>query len=215
MKSVLIFVFSVLIGFSAVIVCLYPISTQNNKTSNLPTIKTKFSLENAPGESLKGNIASFSGMVNWQSRTATIPAQLKGLQPVQQGEEINTGKDGQVTIQIPNATSFSLLSNSDINLIQTLPADIVISQNQGIVDYARLGTIPVSIHTLDLLVQIDNGESVIAADKAKQIITVLVEKGSITAAYNNSQNISTLVPVQEGKKFIFHNDTKVGLTVFQ
>ena len=49
---------------------------------------TNFSLENAPIDSLRGEITEMAGDIFWQSRTATTPAELTDKITVQQGENL-------------------------------------------------------------------------------------------------------------------------------
>src|SRR5260370_25910131 len=70
-----------------------------------------FSLKKAPSESLVGHIASMSGEVLWESRIATQSSPLSAPQAIQQGEEVDTGKDGLGSISFYNTLTFTLSNN--------------------------------------------------------------------------------------------------------
>lgn len=213
MKTILLFIFSFFLGI--ILVLGYNLLFPGKKSAPVllpisPTITTKFSLEEAPDKSLRGTIISYSGIVDWQSRTATQPAKLTELKTIQQGEALTTGDDGKVTLQIPGVASISALPNSTINFIQTLPENLVIEQNSGSASYRSDGKTPISIRSFDLLTIVQNGMVTVSVDKNQHISTVTVQKGSVTEGFNDTQNLSNVITVAEGYQFIFNNDKKSG-----
>lgn len=86
-NKIILFSLSVILGVILVIFYF--------KLTNIPSPKaiqkivsnfTQFNPGTAPNDSLKGNIATFSGTVKWQSRIATEAAQINLPVPIQQGE---------------------------------------------------------------------------------------------------------------------------------
>src|SRR4051794_20941381 len=102
MKKLFIFLSSIIIGFLLVFIYKTFSPTKQVETLQKQTEQAShFSIENPPSNSLKGEIATFSGEVQWQSRTATEGAKLDAVRPLQQGENIIT-KKGTALLQFPN-----------------------------------------------------------------------------------------------------------------
>jgi hypothetical protein len=210
-KNIILFLLSVLTGIILIIGYERLIADKNVFHRNKPVANTQFSLERAPAKSLTGTISSFSGDVNWQSRTASQAAKLIASQTIQQGEEITTGVNGKITLEFPNIATISASANTDLNIIQTLPANIVIDQSKGFANYAADGTTPLSVRSLNLLTNITGGIVNISVDKNQHIVTVDVQKGSGTEGFNDSQNKSNVITIDEGSQFIYNADTKNGV----
>lgn len=210
MKYIAIFILFFILGCGLVAGYFY-LNPQQNVVLDLPTpITTKFSLANAPEDSLKGTIASMSGVVNWQSRTANTPTRLKAPRSIQQGEELGTGKNGKVEVLIQSAEAMVVNPNSQINFIQMLPVNLVISQDLGIVTYQNTGKSAMTVQTFGLITSINYGIITINLNKDTHTITVDVEKGSATEGYEDSQNNSNVVTVNAGQQFVFDDTTQAG-----
>jgi hypothetical protein len=193
---------------------------QGNQPSNQKLIdanlNTKspslFSIDNAPATSLRGQILTNSGDVKWQSRTATAPATLKIPISIQQGERLVTGDTGHIKVQFDNIVTLTIFPKSDLSFTQTLPANIVISQDQGQAEYSHLGrSTPLSIRSLGLLININTpGDLVVSVSNDGSEVSVRVVAGEARTAYNDSQNISQLVTVSSGQQFTFNDGTREG-----
>lgn len=204
------------LAFLVLGIIIYTIIIQNispitNSTSLIFPKPSPFKIDNAPSDSLKGKITSFSGKVGWESRTATEPAELTSPVTIQQGEKIVTDKDGKASLEFNNTCKLEIDPETEINTIQTLPANIVFQQNSGSATYIKTGTFPVSIRILHLLVQQNEGILIISLDKHKQIITIEVVKGNINTAFNNLNNVSRIATINEGEKYIFNDNTRNGI----
>jgi len=211
MKNILLFLCSLFIG----VILLLGYKTLTLKRNNQPVTTslskpTQFSLEKAPRDSIRAGILSLSGKVEWQSRTAGTPVSITKPQSIQQGEIITTGENGKVVIKVPAVSLISMSPKTKLNFIQTLPADLVLEQDNGISRYTKTGAVPVSIRSMDLLVTLIDGVSTLSVDMADDSVSVTVEKGSLTAAYNDSQNTSNLTTVNAGDTFVFNDDTLEG-----
>ncbi|SRR6266567_4409454 len=212
MKTVLLFLVFLFAGFTLISGFAYWQQRQQNETIVLrPQITTNFSMSNAPSESLKGNIASMSGTVRWLSRTATEPIKLLSPRVIQQGEALETEKNAKATVIIQNAEAITLSPNSYVNFIQLLPLNLVLEQNSGDIFYQNTGQSAMSIHTLDLLTAVNRGSARIAMDKNTKTVTVTVEKGLITEGYEDSTNMSTVVTVNAGQRYVFDDATRTGM----
>jgi hypothetical protein len=128
-----------------------PTPTAISVTKNTPT----FSIENAPSQSLKGEITTMSGEVDWQGRTATVSSQINSPQAVQQGENLTTGASGSLTLTFPNSCTINYSKNTEIDIIQTLPANVVFSQVSGTGEFIVNGSYPISIRVSSLLTELN------------------------------------------------------------
>lgn len=181
-----------------------------NSLNNKPLLANKpisFSIKTPPGESVNGKITSFSQELSLQERGATDASKLVFPESIKQGERIVTGNKGNAVIEFDNILTLKVSSNTDLDIIQTLPQNFVFSQNEGSVGYERVGEIPVSIRALHLLIDQDQGSIIVDVDQENKKITINILKGTITLAFNNLELKSILLTVNEGKKVIF-DDTK-------
>ena len=189
------------------IAIIFAYRTYYQKTAT-PTSATVFSAKDPPRDSLQGVVLERSGEVWWESREATKPAQMIKNVPIHQGERVQTG-EGNIVIRFANVAQIELAQQSDVTFVQTLPATIVIQQHGGAVTYVRKGTIPVSVRSLHLL--IDQGAtSKITVTVAEQTVQIDVEKGSVTAAYNDLDFNSILLTMRDGEQFVFDDITRTG-----
>ncbi len=185
--------------------------TPSPSTSETPDIATNFSIEEAPSESLKGVITKLEGDVKILGRTATEEASL--LNPnskAQQGENYITGEDGSLSIVFEDILEIDIQNNSEVDIIQTLPAGIVFSQVNGESTYQKLGNYPVTIRTSYLLTEID-GEVDIKRDSEKYLVMVSVNSGTATFAYNDEDYISHVIKAEAGQTYTFNYDTRQGV----
>ncbi len=212
MKNLALFILFLFIGAASVFT-YFKLSSQTPSSPSRPSSTTpyikpnEFSIENAPTQSIKGMIQTLTGDVEWEGRVATQAAKINSPQTIQQGESISTKEDGKINLIFPTAVNLSIFPNTDLAIVQTLPVNIVFSQAKGIVDYISLSSVPVSVRSHSLLIQLNEGEMVLTVSDTTPFITLDIKKGSATIAYNDSQNISQVVKVKEGKRFVFNDDT--------
>lgn len=172
-------------------------------------VPTAFSLAKAPSTTIYGSIMSLSGNVGWESRIATEPAKIRAPRHVGQGEALETKEDGRVTVVFPNVGVMTLLPKTFVGIIQTLPAQVVLSQTKGNVIYKKEGTIPLSITANSLLVKINHGQISIDIDDTLPLITGDAAAGaSATLAYTDINDQSNVATVENGKGFTFNTRTK-------
>jgi hypothetical protein len=190
-----------------------PVSNQKIFSTPTATIPEKppFSLEEAPSESLRGEIVIVTGEVNYLGRTATESAQVSSLgTKVQQGENYITGEDSILSINFKDACSILLGEKTEVDIIQTLPSNIVFSQITGTAQYINSGSYPISIRTSYLLTQLD-GEAEISRDTDKSTIVVSVKSGNAVMAYNDLNYRSHIVNISEDQTYTFNYDTRKGV----
>lgn len=186
---------------------------------NFPAVKIKipnfnnilqnsfFSLVKAPSKSLVGTVTSLSGDVEWQSRIATDSAKIFSPIQIQQGESVSTGLNGSMNISFPGSSEINIFPLSTIEFAQTLPADIVIAQTKGSVEYKKLSDVPLTVRALHLLVE-GGGNFKVTIDDKKPVIEVFVETGSVTVAYNDINNLSKVVEIPADKILSFNDKTR-------
>jgi hypothetical protein len=207
MKNLVMFLLYVLLGLFIVISYKKIIQVLSSQEFKTPLAASSFSLENAPNESMRATIVSLSGEAAWQSRIATQPAQITKPIQIQQGEKIVTKEDGLVKIIFTKKANITINSNTEIDLIQTLSWNILVEQNTGFAEYMVLsGALNVRSH--GILIQITAGNSSVSVSENNQYITVDVEKGSITAGYNDVNYVTQVVYAHAGEKLIYRADTK-------
>lgn len=213
MKSTLILIGSILVGI--LVMFLVPtLTTQKpekplvNPTSSSPIPESKFSIENAPTDSLKVQVSTMSGKILYQDRVATEPAEVKTLKEVQQGETLVTDQTGSLKAQIPGQLNLNIFPKTELEFTQTLPSNIVLTQNKGQVEYLRPGSDPVSIRSNDLLIEMDGTDLVITVNDDQSRITVEATKGPVKVGYNDASQLSTVKSISEGDTLIFNEDTK-------
>ena len=184
---------------------LSPVATET------PNVYVDFSLDEPPSQSLKGLITNLDGDVRILGRTATEEASLNSpTVSVQQGENYITGDDGELSIIFKNAVELDMDQNSEVDVIQTIPAGIVFSQINGEVSYKKIGDYPVTVRTSYLLTEID-GDVAITRDTDNFLVAIKINSGSVTFAYNDKDYISRVIEAEEGQVFSFNYDTRQGV----
>lgn len=199
------FVFFVLLGIGLVL-CFNFYEQRTKTITNIVKNQDEFSIDNPPRESLKGKVKTMTGKVLWESRIATVPAQIDKPITIQQGERLLTDIDATATVEFDKIVSFEMSSSAEASIVQTLPGNFVFVQPLGKIKYLKLGKIPISITTLHLLTIINEGEIII--DVNEKQITIMVINGSVTIAYNDSSNISNVKTIEKNQQFIFDDDLR-------
>ncbi|MCX6816844.1 MAG: hypothetical protein NTZ93_03195 [Candidatus Beckwithbacteria bacterium] len=206
--TILIFILAIYFGFfktknkeHTILSPIAEVTTQ--KTSN-------FSLEKAPTESLKGKIVTMTGEISWQSRTATEAARIFSPSEIQQGEKLITGEKSNLALVFTEACSVTLSEKTEMEIVQTLPANIVFSQTNGTGEYVKTGGYPVTIRVMNLLAE-EDGDMIVSIDPKKPIISLTLRSGKATAAFNDLNYVSHEMTVVAGQTFIFNYDTRKGV----
>lgn len=211
-----IIVFVVILAFIASYIVL---KNTNKKSTPTPVVMItpmatasgpNFSLENAPSESLRGQITAMTGNIDWQGRIATEAARITSPISVQQGENLITEAGASMSLSFPNVCDVNISQKTEVDVIQTLPADLVFSQNSGSAEYVKTGDSPVSVRTLNLLTEVGE-DSIITINPKKPIISLSVKSGSATVAYNDLKYNSHEVTIIAGHTYTFNSGTRRGV----
>ena len=210
MIKIFLFIFSILIGSTIVITGYFWDAPRDSQILKPFFPKTLFSIENAPSQSLVGKVASISGNVAWQSRIASFATLINSPVKLQQGEKINTQSNGKAVINFPQVVTITASANTQLNFIQTLPANFVVDQAQGLSIYNKNGDIPLSVRALDLLVNIKTGTCSVLVDKDTSNIVVSVSTGLAMIAFNDTNNSTNILTINKGEEYLFNNNTKLG-----
>lgn len=215
---------AVILGLSGLISTIYYgwLRVKNEETVFLsPLTKTDnqenayketavFSPEKAPTESFKGEITAMTGKIRWQSRTATEAAELLTVTTVQQGEKLITGQDSSLTVDFANVCWIKMESETEIDIVQTLEANLVFNQTKGRAEYKKNNSYPLSVRVKNLLTE-TNGEVIITIDQEEPIITVVSKKGTVTAAFNDADFVSQKIFISGGETLVFNDDKRTGV----
>jgi hypothetical protein len=209
-KNILLLITSIIIGILIIVLGFLWISPRDTEVIKIILPKSLFSLENAPTDSLTGKIASFSGKVAWQSRIAPVAILINSPIKLQQGEEVDTYNDGSAIINFPQFGTITESSDTQINFIQTLKENFVLEQKQGTIIFDKSGENQTSIIALDLLININSGQSSITVDKDNSKITVAVKTGLATVAFDDNANNTNVVSIKNGDTYIFDDNSRTG-----
>jgi len=185
---------------------------KDKATISTDQIKRKkiFSISPAPKESIVGTIASASGQILWQSRVADEPEATKEIKKIRQAELLATGKDGQATVVFSDDLNIKLDKESEIEFLQTLPLNFVFRQNKGEILYEKTGDIPLSVRSFHLLISIENGIVLISTDEKNHEIIILAKSAKAKIAYNDINYQTQIIKLNEGEKFTFNDDSRIG-----
>ncbi len=184
---------------------------KNSIVPQPPTSQLNFNIAVPPKNSLVGQLEAMSGEVYWQSRVATEPAQLSNTRPIQQGENLMTGENGQGAVTFSQRGSLQLSRSSAIELIQTLPGKFVFNQLAGTVDYYNNETGVWSVRVLHLLIIINQGEVRVAIDKDTGMVTATVVKGTARIGYNDREYNSQVMNLKADERFVFNDHSRDGV----
>lgn len=172
------------------------------------SIKPQFSLENAPTDSLRGAIVTLSGQVFWKSRTASESAQIFQPQQVQQGEAVETKKEGFANIEIAEGLIILMSQNSMLDFIQTLKTNFLLQQNFGAISYVKSNYIPLTIRIDNLIIKLGSGELNAVSDINGTQITLELARGRATLAYNDNNFVTQIVEMADQETIVFDKEEK-------
>lgn len=200
-------------GLGIIVAILYFLVRANNPIRVItpkPLIPpTAYSDAYAPKESVKGQIATMSGEIWWIDRISSELTKLATPGAVKQGETYATSDNGILEINFPDYGSVNLTSKSEVGIDQTLPVNFVFDQASGSATFTSLGRSPFSVRSLHLLTTIASGSATINLDYKKHLINLKVISGSIKLAYNDTNLISQVLEILQGKSFRFDDDNRV------
>lgn len=186
----------------------------NHKAEDLKRIEKitepPFTIEHPPNNSERGMIRSMKGLVKWESRVATEASQITMPVPIMQAEKLETGDDSEVAIHFESGLDISLSQNAQIEFTQTHLYNFVFNQLKGSIEYQKSSSIPLGVRTRRLLTTVDKGDVIIVLDDATGNVEVIIKKGSAKVAFNNSENISTVMNIKEGETLKFDHEAHEG-----
>lgn len=169
-----------------------------------------FSIEHAPKKSIQAQIISYTPDVSWESRVATIPAELTNTVSISQGEEIDTGS-GSAIIALDPFGTISVAKDTTIDFIQLLPFNMVLLQGKGTVVYTNTKNGQLGVVTGNLLIQITSGMCSVTVNTKTNTITIAVASGVSMVAYNDTNYTSHVLTVTGKQTYIFDNLAKTGV----
>lgn len=208
-KLLLFFLPAVLVGIAIPLLLMTQTTVQKDtKPQATSPLKTRFSVANAPSESLRAPIISIHGDVSWQSRTASIAAPITAPQTLQQGEILSTGQSGTASLSFLNTCTISLSPDTELNLAQTLPSNIVLEVPTGQITSDKKCSNPLSIRSMHLLLRQLEGTLKVTADDTEDTITIVMVSGSAQLAFNDTDNVSTVLTILKGQTLTYDDSTR-------
>lgn len=171
---------------------------------------TKFSLEQAPSDSIKGRITAMTGGIWRQERTATEPARLTEPTTIQQGEVLIASDEAKLTATFNPALTLTLFPDTQVEIIQTLPLNLVFNQSKGVGQYQTTGSSSVTIRSLNLIVNLDNGLLNVDTDEETGAIILSLKTGKAKVAYNNPDFLSRVWELEPGDVFSYDSNERKG-----
>jgi len=206
----------ILFGLSfllTIVFCIYLLlpaadtSKNNYRSTDLPSnTPTPFSINEAPKASLTAKLSVISDAVLLKDRIATESSAINSSIDIGQGESIETDNNGKAELLLPDKVVATIESNTSIDIIQTLPVNLVFSLNRGRIAVEKLGTSVVSVRTKHLLTNI-NGKVEISLNAEAQI-TIKVISGETILAYNNLKFETQGLRLTEGQEAVFNDVTR-------
>ncbi|MCR4326059.1 MAG: hypothetical protein NUV52_00185 [Candidatus Roizmanbacteria bacterium] len=183
-----------------------PSKTVTATPSKPPTTPspTLFTVNDPPTESISGNLDTFLGDVTWEPREATHSSPISSRAVIRQGDYIETGDDGTASITFPIIGTLSMEPNTQVQIVQTLPANAVLLHRTGTAVYERTGETPITVRALSLLVDLEEESIVrITVDEEEGSVLVLAEQGNSVAAYNDADFETVKLMLEEGQELTY------------
>ena len=212
MKPFILF-FSMLVGINMVLLYVVLITT----TTALPLVSPSaqhdsFLLAQSPPNAIKGELQQIIGDVSWQSRIATQASTVNQNNiplTIQQGETVETAEQSVAVLQFQNVLDTTLVENTTIDVIQTLPESFVFLQRQGSTLFQITGKYPVAVRSLHLLFQQhSNGAFRVTTNDNENTISVTVTKGEGEIAYNDLDFVSHTLTLSSNQTLYFDDATR-------
>lgn len=211
MKQFFFFLIPFLLGILLVFAYRTYVPSHKKPVVKVPVASShEFLLENAPPESIRGKITAQTGTIKWFSRTATEAAALPASQVLQQGEDIMTEKDGNLSVTFPTAGSVALQPETKVSIIQTLPESVVFEQEKGTATYRKIGNMPYAVRSFHVLMELTDGTMDVSADPDEKSVTIKAVTGDVRLAFNDSDTISTVVTVPAGSSYSYDDESRTG-----
>lgn len=209
MKALLFFLPALAVGIAIPLLVINQTRTPELTPSRTtPPLHTRFSLSDAPADSMRATITYLSGDVTWQSRIATEASPLTAPQVLQQGEILTTGQSGTASLTFAGTCSITLSPETKLNLAQTLPANIVLEIPNGEITSDKKCSNSLSIRSMHLLLRQLEGTLKFTADDIEDTITTVMVSGSAQLAFNDTDNVSTVLTILKGQTLTYDDSTR-------
>ena len=219
MKYLWLYIVGVVVGF--VVTYIFYAYT-NSSEPRSPAIKqptareeiSTYSIVEPPTKSLKGEIASKSGSLLFESRLATIAGELKDTNIIQQGERLITETGGNATLKFDKVGSLELSEETEVSFIQTLPTNFVVEQKRGVVKYTVEGTIPISIRIRSAIItRSEGGLLQIEMTDGDPIILISTISGQAKIGFNDLDYVSQVFTLRSGEVYEYNSDGRTAINI--
>ncbi len=150
-----------------------------------------------PSLSIHGVLDQLKGTVTHKTRDADKFMDASQSANIYIGESIATGDDGNATILISDLSTISMNKNAEIAFLNLFKENSVFQQKSGSVHYEIVSKNPVAIRALHTLIQ--SSEAIVTIHIIDTDITVLAEKGIVKIAIVDTDNVTHVYSLSEGK----------------
>ena len=137
-------------------------------------------------------------------------AKLTEAITIQQGETLIASDEGKLTVSFNPAATITLFPETQVEIIQTLPLNLVFNQTKGIGQYQVSGASPVTIRGFNLIVNIDEGLLNIDTDEETGVITLSLKTGAAKVGYNSPEFDSKVWSLEPGDIFEYDSNERRG-----
>jgi len=97
-----------------------------------------------------------------------------------------------------------------VEIIQTLPLNLVFHQTKGVSQYLVSGTSPMTIRSFNLIVNVDEGLLNIDTDKETGMVTLSLKTGAAKVGYNSPEFDSKVWELEPGDVFEYDSNERRG-----
>jgi hypothetical protein len=154
-----------------------------------------------PSDALEGKLLLSNGNIKKKPRDKAEFNKINVGEEILQGERIAASEKSKAVIEFINLVKINLSSNTEIGFNNLIPANFLLSQSSGSVDYELLRSdVPISVRSLHTLVTINSGNCAITADQ--ETITIKVLAGSATLALVDLENKTSVWEIKEGQEVL-------------
>jgi hypothetical protein len=160
-----------------------------------------------PAQSRTGKISAVQGSVLKNTRDDKELKPLQDPLELKKGETMKTEKNATATVVFSQITTVVLNQNSEASLISALPSSFLVKQNSGSIHYETIATHPISIHTHENLVLLQDGNLQITAEADR--VTLNLEHGHGKFSFINPQNETQVYELTASRAATIHDQTKV------
>lgn len=160
-----------------------------------PTPEPTFALE-PPSQALTGTLTVTSGHAQKYSRNDTQYREASSGAQILIGESVATKDNSTAVTDVNGVVKATLGSTAELIFANLFPANTVLQQKNGKIDYVV--TQPISVRALDVLINLNPGETVVNIIDTDMSITV--KTGPVKFALVDNDNNTNVYTLTKGQR---------------